>query len=395
MIGSDLITKNQIMNAINFYIFAKTAASEYLTQGKVLSESIAKLADKNNLSQMQIQRVLEMANHEVNETLRKTASDKSFTFAVAKLEDVLAHLQTPSSSGVAHEKVAQTIEAFNRGYGEADLEKTAADMADAYGHKDLINGLELKALSKTAGAKIDAAIGRAESERVGALDKLAVELRQLVSDMKQFIAYDGGDLASLHKCALAIEPGSVDSWNMLFGALETELKKLGHPFTGPLASKSRLAVDYDGRHTPVKGPSVTVINGAAPIIKRVKQVHETISKTVRASDRKRDLDNFKDLVTLKTRSLKDNAEVRAYIGSLKKMAHASIPEITKLAEESAGLTKKDRAKVVGSVAAGEGLNFVSRAALKSAGENLLHNYVPAAHANKTMNNLPQYLRGKV
>lgn len=383
------------MNAINFYIFAKTAASEYLTQGTTLSESIAKLADKNNLSQMQIQRVLEMANHEVNEALRKTAADKSFTFAVAKLEDVLAHLQTPSQSGVAHEKVAQVIEAFNKGYGEASIDKTAAEMAEAYGHKDLVNTLDLKAFSKVATKKIEAAAGRAESARVGALDKLAVEIRELLSDIKQFIAQDGGDLASLHKCAKLTEPEWAAGWDLLFGALETELKKLGHPFTGQLASKSSLSADYPGRHTPIPGPSVTVINGAAPIIKKVKRVHETISKATIASDRKRELDNFKDLVTTQTQSLKDNNAVRAYIGSLKKIAQASIPEIEKMAEEAAEMSKKDKAKVIGSVAAGEGLNHLSRAALKSAGENLVHNYVPAAHANKTMNNLPQYLRGKV
>ena len=71
-------------------LWAKEASDAYIANCTPLGDSIAKTAKKQSLNPNQIQRVIELANSITHARLFQKEKDKTFTFPLAKLDDVLA-----------------------------------------------------------------------------------------------------------------------------------------------------------------------------------------------------------------------------------------------------------------------------------------------------------------
>jgi len=392
------------MNPVNFYMFAKQAASGYISTNQDLNDSIAKIAGREGLSQVQIQRVVELTNHEVNDQLRKTADEKTFTFPLASVDGVLSKLQqTPPVSGVAHVKVAQLIGSFNKGTGEDSIEKRVQDLKDSSGSSELLYK-EASLRKEATIQKIAAARTRVNAKFISTLDKVAEEVRELVQVAKHYLIVENGDLKTLNKYACALTD-NWQGWGTIIPRVREELMKLGEPFTSyRMATQMDFNKDRD-RVNPIEGPKVDVVNGKTTLGKQIKQVHEVITEATRQSDKMRDLDNFKDVLEKHPMKFKNSQEYSNFIdglyrvdGAISKDDEFSDQLISKLgqtegeAQPEAPPTKKEKLKAAVGLAAGEAGHRVSDAVLTSAAKNVFQNYTPAAH--DPHGRLPQSERGR-
>lgn len=390
------------MNSISFYLFAKQAASDYIGSSRDLNESIAKIAGDNGLSQVQIQRVVELTNHEVNDHLRKLADDKTFVFPVASVDSVLAKMQgIPKVAGIAHIKVAEAIQMYNKGIWEESIDDRVRDIIDGSNKKELLEkqaSIQQEAILQ----KLAALRRRTESEKIGALNKVAEELREFVQTAKQFVYGEQGSLDQLKKYAAAVVP-NWQGWDVIFEAVQAELKKVAEPYnikqaarlktTGvaPLAARSG---------TLGETPKVQVVNGAHKLGYQVKSLHERVTDAQRLSDRLRELDNFKETVVKGTTSFKTSADVERHLNTLYKVDKAvssdqfSSDFLKKLGEEEPKkLTAEEKRKAALGLLFGETAARASKATLTSAAKHLVHNNTPAAHQGP-LKNAPQYLTGQ-
>lgn len=95
--------------------YAIQAVTGFVTNGESLSLGISKLASENNLQPEQIKRVVEASNTIAHLKLLQSEQKRDFEFPVAKYEDVLGHMVTPSS---------------NTGF--VDQTKNTAEQSEAY-----------------------------------------------------------------------------------------------------------------------------------------------------------------------------------------------------------------------------------------------------------------------
>ena len=390
------------MNPISFYLFAKQAAGDYIGASKDLNESIAKIANDNGLSQVQIQRVVELTNHEVNDHLRKMASEKTFTFPVASVDSVLSKMQgIPKVAGIAHVKVAEAIQMYNRGIGEESLDSRIQEIVAGSNKKELLEkqaSIEQSLILE----KLAAARRKAESEKIGALNKVAEELREFVQTAKQFVYGEQGTLDQLKKYAEAVVP-NWKGWDVVFEVVQSELQKVASPYNIKQAAKLKVAgVAPLAARSGTQGetPKVQVVNGAHKLGYQVKRVHEKITDAAILSDRLRELDNFKDVLTKNVTSFKTSADVERHLGTLYKVDkavssdHFSSDLLKKVGEElPKKLTAEEKSKAALGLLFGEAATRASKSTLESAAKHLIHNNTPAAHQGP-IKNAPQYLTGQ-
>lgn len=316
------------MNPITFYIFAKQAAEEYLTKGSDLNASIAKIAEDKGLSQVQIQRVVELTNHETNDQLRKTAEDKTFSFPIASVDSVLSLMNAaPPTSNVTVEKVASLIRSFNKGTGNEDF-KERVELLKRASEESTLQIREAEILSDQLIEKIANASTALEARRISQLQDVMDEMENLVKVAKEFILVERGTLGELRKFAKEVEPGWEQGWDAVFNAVRSELLKLGHPFTGKLAPSVALKADNPNRPgQKITGPSVTVVNGNNPLAYEVKKVKDKITQEEHTKNWKTEIDDWKEVVQKNKMSLRDNKDVKAYIETLNKaIKHPTAPE---------------------------------------------------------------------
>lgn len=396
------------MNPINLYLYAKQAASGYISSNQDLNDCIAKIAGKECLSQVQIQRVVELTNHEVNDQLRKTANEKTYTFPLASVDGVLSKLQsTPPVTGVPHVKLASAILDFNRGTGEDSIEQRVNSIKAQSGESELMTK-EASIRRDATLKKLAAAKTKAHARYITSLNKVAEEMRGLTQVVKSYILTDGGDFKTLQKYASALVPNWA-GWNTVLPTIREELLKLGQPFTSqPMATQMNFTSD-PARTNPIEGPKVDVVNGRTQLGHQLKRVHETITEATRQSDKMREIDNFKDVIEQHPMKFTDNKQYQSFIDGLYRVdGFASKDDafsdelINKLGQEQSATedesaekpaTKSEKARALLGLAAGEAGHRASKATLDSAGKYLVHNYTPAAH--DPHGRLPQYMRGKV
>jgi hypothetical protein len=71
-------------------LWAKEASDAYIADSTPLGDTIARIAKKQSLNPNQIQRVIELTNSITHAKLFQKEKDKTFTFPLAKLDDILA-----------------------------------------------------------------------------------------------------------------------------------------------------------------------------------------------------------------------------------------------------------------------------------------------------------------
>jgi hypothetical protein len=398
------------MNFINYYLFAKQAAADFLTKGIDLNESIAKIAEKSGLSQVQIQRVVEFANHETNDNLRKTAEDKTFTFPVASLDTVLSKMsKVPDVSGVEVTKVAQLVRSFSASQ-EAEIEKRASAMLASDSRAQELKVREYRIALEKVAQQLTVVQKQLKAEYAGVCQELHDKLAEFKQDIKDYLILDGGEFSDIHKYAKAVDSGWDNGWDVVFDSIKKDLIKLGQPVSGKL-----LATNFGEAHkrsgSAVPEPAVTVVNGQTTLAKKVKQLHETITLGDRLQDKLRAMDNFKDTVDVEVKRLKTDADYQSAIDDIENKTSAvkalyttltapddvhSKSTLSKLGENGEGNPEKKsgagvKARALMGLGAGHVLHSMHRGVVSAAAENLLQPNVPSAF--DPTKQLDPYLRG--
>jgi hypothetical protein len=202
------------------YAMAKQAVDSACT-GRPLSDAIAKVASAADLNRIQIQRVVEMVNHEMNERLRKTASDKTFRFDLASVDGVLnamPHL-TEMPKVAAHD-VVSAIRRHVGSEARANVEKIASVSEDSR----RVSTLRARdALAKIAGWH--------ETHLRSYLAKQAAlhfEIGQAIDDLVYFASdhvMSGRSLVDLKKYACSYDPASGRMWDVVFDDVQEKVAR--------------------------------------------------------------------------------------------------------------------------------------------------------------------------
>jgi len=366
------------MNPVALYLMARNAAHDLIRANTPLNQGIAKQATLHGLSQLQIQRVVESANHEANALLQKTAQDKTFSFSLASLDGVLAALTAETSSPVvSFSKAAACVDAalapaesfddLLAAFPAHNTEVRAADLRGA-----VIN-LEKVALRAQA-------LGRQVlASRVAFTEKVAEAFETVLDRSKDYVRR-GGYLANIQKYAHAVDPGFTAGWDLLLGRVRDEMLKLGHPFTGELAPALELTGDrVDRPGGPLLVPMVIQIaNGRHQLAGELQQLRDGISVMDRMSDRTRAIDNFMTSIRVAQRLIRDNDDVDVSI--CKQAAHlAELPD-PKLAEyiEKSANDSSTKATIAAKGAVGAVVDRAGKASIKAVVKRGTSDWIPGA-----------------
>lgn len=291
------------LNPLKFADFAKQAARNYAEKGIPLNKSIAKLADENNMSPMQIQRVVEMANSETNQRLFKTAGDKTFTFDLATLEGVKGVLN-PLMETVKTASVLNTLFPSKR----EEIAKIASQITKiASGPSDVANTPLLEKRGSLAAESLFAEC-RKRVARLE-LDKLAAEMEKdatytTIKDLAlTFVAQEHGKLSDIYKFACLAHPEDKKLWQGLFTDIRQDLMKLGHP-----VDKSLINERFGEFETPTE-----TINGRHAMLILLDTFKDKVGNIDKTHAGLAMYNDAPDPVPVGIRSIQDNSDVRAYL----------------------------------------------------------------------------------
>lgn len=382
------------MNPLILHALGKQASDTFIRSGLAasLDEAIAKLASEHGLSPVQIQRVVEITNHDVNDRIRQDATDRTYTFKLASVDGVLGSLNPVAQPTVDIVRTLKAIEGLGKPVDFVDKlpDKIASSKA-----KLTDEPAELKRLTKIAMHKLSSRLAlisrQLESERLGKLARLDSELGNLFHATKAYVLADKIPLSDLRKYACELYPDRTSLWNLLFSEIQSKLTKLGHPYTGLLAEDKALSEDYKGRKpAQLAGPAVTVINGMHGLAIQLAPIHVTVPEAEVALGRKREIDNFFSSVRVVEDSLDTNEQVEKEILKLAEEAYALSLDQDRLFSELEKLAGA-KLRALGTMmlgSAGVGYGTVTTKALVN---DVLKPWVPAARQGQQRG--PQYLRG--
>ena len=305
------------LNPLKFADFAKQASKKFVEEAIPLNKSIAKIAEENNMSPMQIQRVVEMANSDTNQRLYKTAGDKTFTFDLASLDGVRATI----NPGTTMAKTAQVMDVMFPSRAEKtakiaqEIEKVAA--APTKAATDPL-------IEKRACLAFESLIaeGRKRVARLE-LDKLAFEMEKdaaftAMKDMaKDFVVLERGKLSNMYKFACMAHPESRELWQQVFTDMRQDLMKLGHP-----VDKALIDEKFGDFETPTE-----TINGRHAMLVLLDTFKDKIGKIDRTSGKLALYNDAPDPVPMELISITNNEDVRKVLAE----------EVEKLASIAANL----------------------------------------------------------
>lgn len=300
------------MNAFETQILANRLAQGYVMDSSDLNEQIAKHAEDNDLSRVQIQGLVSAVNHATNDILRKTASDKTYTFDLGNLESVLEILDGRQSEGAPLAKVASAVRDLNPDTGVgANLAAWAANGSEEEQDRRLRTACDtLQKIAATCGAHKK----KVSAKKVGQLKKLAEDIASLTQTVKEYMINGRYPYEDIKKCAHAVELDNDKVVDLVFEKVASELEKLGHPFQGVLASDKELKAETFKRSGgDVPEPEVTVVNGASPIAKEVKAIGARINSTYQLERTFNEVDSLASTALVAEKSLKDNGQVSDYL----------------------------------------------------------------------------------
>ncbi len=300
------------MNAFETQILANRLAQGYVMGSSDLNEQIAKHAEENDLSRVQIQGLVSAVNHATNDILRKTASDKTYTFDLGNLESVLEILEGRQSEGAPLAKVASAVRDLNPDTGVgANLSAWAANGSPEEQDRRLRTACDtLQKIAATCGAHQK----KVSSKKVGQMKKLAEDIASLTQTVKEYMINGRYPYEDIKKCAHAVDLDNDKVVDLVFEKVASELEKLGHPFTGVLASDKELTAETFKRSGgTIPEPEVTVVNGASPIAKEVKAIGSRVNTTYQLERTFNELDSLASTALIAEKSLKDNTAVSEYL----------------------------------------------------------------------------------
>ncbi len=307
------------MDTFKLHLTARRAADDFLQKATSLDEAISKVAAEESLNPAQIQRVIEIANHQVNDVLRDKSQDKTYTFKVASYAGVREALAGPQEDRVPVTKLAEALTAIKHNK-TAELEKRAAEFSASIPEDAELRKARLRAteaaieqtikIAESLKSRVDAALLVEKQDLGKALDKLA-------QDAMYFITIEKGKLSELKKYAQAAMP-DFNGWQHVFEHVRANLEKLGHPYRGELSTDVELRKDTGAPSSgpvPLTGP-ITRVNGASPLYATLEPIRTKVSIVDALNHWKNEFDSLASSMRTNQRVLVDNASTDMEISRL-------------------------------------------------------------------------------
>lgn len=312
------------INPIRFADFAKMAAEQFVEKNVPLNDTIAKIAERHNLSPTQIQRVVELTNLDTNDRLFKTAGDKTFTFPLASLSGVRAILHPDQTTTV---KTASVLSIFDPMEDRKALQGRVSEGLDKVASTAFVKETEElmeKRAEQSAGEILNELRKRVSElffQKQASEDAVHRAYDKIRDEAKNHILLDGGELQDLMKFACIAFPGMDKMWLGVFEAVKSDLMKLGHP-----VDKKILAQKVEIPHGEWK-----VINGRHGFQVDLDTFRRKISDTDAVRGAIQMLNDAPDPVEVGTDSFTDNMDVQEYLMS----------EVENLAKKASTLEDED------------------------------------------------------
>lgn len=299
-------------SALEFISMASQAARAYLQEGVALDDAIAKIASAKDLSRVQIQRVVELANHETNEQLMKQAADKTFRFGVASVDGVLSKLGVgqPMAKVAAYD-VRLAMGSYRDKDAELEsIKKFASATLDCESARTARVTRAVAAMNKVA--------ARLRIERSHVLAKLATvheDIRDAMADLTQVTKNsmsNGRSITDLHKFACCYDRENGPTWDVVFKSVKDGLIKAAASKNGPID----MTVAPLARRTPDpnhRTVTYEVVNGGQNLCINLDTLKNKISEDDRLSSRLRLMDTLGPAVMTSIKTLKTSADVAKHI----------------------------------------------------------------------------------
>lgn len=305
-------------SATEFMALASRASDAFVRDGISLNEAIAKIASDKDLNQVQIQRVVALANHETHDRLRKTAEDKTFRFDVASVDGVLGHLHPQDG----HQKVAGLkVRLSMRDYvGLEQPTEAFQKLAEANHEHPTRRAIRVR----TACNQLDKIAKWFRTHRSTVLSKQAglhQEIRDEIGSLTRYALNHvaaGQQFSDLHKLACNYDRENGRLWDVVFNNVRDSLIKTA-------ASPMVAALKRD-KMSPSDEVPVEVINGNHRLLIGLDTLRNKISDEDKCAKRLRLMDTLGPAVVESIRKLENSTDVQKYISD----------EIEKTAELASG-----------------------------------------------------------
>lgn len=290
--------------SMEFLSLANQASNMFIKEGTSLNEAIAKLASARELSQMQIQRVVELANHETNERLMKQASDRTFRFDVASLDGVLSKLgvNQPEVVKCASHEVATAMRKFIDTDARRDMVvKVAEKVLDSEVMSDLRVRHAMNNMVKI-GEYFVKHRRNVMSKLAGVREQIRQEINGLTSYARNHVL-NGGSVAELHKFACNYDRSSGHMWDVVFGSVLEGVRK-----SDPMLKVAKVQPIPKNDKVPYE-----VVNGNHKLCLVLDTLKNKISEEDKLSYRLKLMDTHGPAVVVGIKSLKTCDDVQKHI----------------------------------------------------------------------------------
>lgn len=347
-------------SAAELFAIAKQAA-DAATAGASLSEAIAKLASAADLNQIQIQRVVELANHAVNDRLRKEASDKTFSFQVASLASVLAAM--PHLAARPKVAASSLVGAVRRHIGSDPSRPDAAKIASTAVDSRRVSTVKARQSAEKIAEWLEAHYRRCLSKQAGLHETIRVGLHDLAQYAADH-AMAGRDLVELKKFACSYDPKAGRIWDALFDAVHEKLAERGirsgrtEADAAPLAKRAPLPRSNEITYQ--------VVNGATKLQVFLDTLKQKISEEDHMAQHVRLMDTHGPAIVAGIAALGTKEDVEKYLADDLAKHAAAAPNME--------VFLRDLEKVAGIMGAIGGLGAE---AARGAGKVVKHTWKPA------------------
>ena len=316
-------------SSFEFMSLASRASNAFLQGGVPLNDAIAKIAGEKDLSRVQIQRVVELANHETNEQLMKKAEDKTFRFDVASVDGVLSRLGVaPKADTAEMPKVAGfQVRAAMKSYIDRTGDKEfVSKMASVALDHNSLKQLRVKHAYDNC-IKIASYIANERRDIMVKRAGLAVEIREAMQDLTQFAKNNianGRSIGELHKFACCYDRENGPMWDVVFKSVKDGIIKVAKAGDGrtdaTVAPLAKREPDPDHRKVMYE-----VVRGNQNLAIGLDTLKNKISEEDRLSKRLRLMDTLGPAVVCCIKQIKTSDDVVDHITKdIEKAAEAGI-----------------------------------------------------------------------
>lgn len=313
------------VNPIKLMDLAKMSSDRFLQDNVPLNTAIASLAEAHELNPFQIERVAEIANHEVNLRLLKSSEDKNFVFDLADPKVITRSIGSDPLSKMAAATGEDLLSAFDRVIDIPDMPVFQPNMDNQIQMDRAITVTLEKLASKTS-----LFTRELESRRFNVLGEIENVVGHITKIAKDHILMENGRLSDLLKFACYKDPGGANAYLMLFEGIKEDLMKLGAPVDRSLICDN----------LSIPGSTLEVINGGHILAIMLDTFKRKISDEDKLAHRIRLMGTFGDAVVDQIKTIKTSDDVSRdlyqSLDSLDKQAeYSTVDEFSEYLEKEA------------------------------------------------------------